>query len=314
MGLQDRGYYRDDRGGHAGTFAGLSATTWLIVANCVVFGAVALGLGFVYEFGFFSTWRLFGTAPNASIPNLEFWRLVTFQFLHANLIHLLFNMLGLHFFGRLVESHVGPKRYLAFYLTCGIFGGLCYLLLNLLGQAARSMGLPEVGGLLFNDPRTPLVGASAGVFGIIMACAYIAPNSVVQLLIPPIPLRMKTFAYVFLGLAAANLLIFSGDNKGGDAAHVGGALAGYFFIRNIHLLRDFFDVFSDSRKQAPKPAGRGFFSRGGGARSRKVVAAGPPDAEIDRILEKVSTHGLHSLSEREKALLREASERRRSAS
>lgn len=308
MALPDRAYYRD-RSDEPTSLAGLSATTWLIIANCVVFLAVALGFNFIYEFGYFSTWRLFGRAPNSALPNLEFWRLVTFQFLHANLVHLLFNMLGLHFFGRLVESHVGPKRYLAFYLTCGIFGGLCYLVLNLLGQIAQAMGLPEIGGLLFNDPRTPLVGASAGVFGVIMACAYIAPNAIVQLLIPPVPLRMKTFAYVFLGLAAANLLLFRGPNQGGDAAHVGGALAGYFFIRNIHLLRDFFDVFSDSRKPAAPGRGRGFFAAGRSGPGRPA-SDGPSDAEIDRILEKVSAQGLHSLSDREKALLRQASERR----
>jgi membrane associated rhomboid family serine protease len=312
MGIHDRPYY-GDRSGGLGTLAGLSATAWLIIANTAVFVAVAMGFTFLYDFGYFSTWRLFGTAPNAALPNLEFWRLVTFQFLHANLVHLLFNMIGLYFFGRLVESHVGPRRYLAFYLTCGIFGGLCYLLLNLLGQAAQHLGLPEIGGLLFNDPRTPLVGASAGVFGIIMACAYIAPNTTVQLLIPPVPLRMKTFAYVFLGLAAANLLLFRGPNQGGDAAHVGGALAGYFFIRNIHLLRDFFDVFTDSRKAPPRPRGRGFFSRDRST-PRQAADNGPSDAEIDRILEKVSAQGLHSLTDREKALLRQASERRRSAS
>ncbi len=313
MGIHDRVYYRDERGG-PGALAGLSATTWLIIINSAIFIAVAMGFTFLYDFGYFSTWSLFGTAPNASLPNLEFWRLVTFQFLHANLVHLLFNMIGLYFFGRLVESHVGPKRYLAFYLTCGIFGGLCYLLLNLLGQAAQALGMPEVGGLLFNNPRTPLVGASAGVFGIIMACAYIAPNAVVQLLIPPVPLRMKTFAYVFLGLAAANLLIFRGPNQGGDAAHVGGALAGYFFIRNIHLLRDFFDVFSDSRKAPTRTRRRSFFTSGARGPARAADGRGSSDAEIDRILEKVSAQGLHSLTEREKALLREASERRRSAS
>jgi membrane associated rhomboid family serine protease len=210
---------------------------------------------------------------------------VTFQFLHGDILHLFFNMFGLWVFGGMVEQYLGFKRYAAFYLACGIFGGVGYLLLNLLGGI---LGL-EFMGLLVNDPRTPLIGASAGVFGVIMACAYIAPNAIIQLLFPPIPLRLKWFAYGYVALAAWNLLR-GGANAGGDAAHLGGAIAGFFFIRNAHLLRDFFDIFGDSRRgrpRAPRPTA--------------------DQREVDRILAKVSTQGLHTLSEGEKSTLRRAS-------
>ena len=226
---------------------------------------------------------------------LEVWRLVTFQFLHANLTHIFFNMLGLWIFGGIVEQFLGARRYLAFYLMCGICGGLLYLLLNLIGQ----FGLPLPGALQVGL-STPLVGASAGVFGVIIACAYIAPNTVVQLLFPPIPLKMRTFAYGYLLIAAANLVIFKGANQGGDAAHVGGALGGYFFIRRPHLLRDFFDVFGNSNKPRRRSAGARSGSRRRGA-----------DEEVDRILDKVNTQGLHSLTDAEKKTLRRASEDRR---
>ncbi len=225
---------------------------------------------------------------------LEVWRLVTFQFLHASMTHIFFNMLGLWIFGGIVEQYLGSSRYLAFYLVCGICGGLLYLLLNLLGVA--HIPLP---GSLKVGLSTPLVGASAGVFGVIIACAYIAPNTVVRLLFPPIPMKMKTFAYGYLLIAAANLLVIKGANQGGDAAHVGGALGGYFFIRRPHLLRDFFDVFGNSNKAGPK-AGRPVKRRGGAS-----------DKEIDRILDKVNTHGLHSLSDTEKKALRKATQDRR---
>ncbi|MFI4897577.1 MAG: rhomboid family intramembrane serine protease [Phycisphaerales bacterium JB059] len=227
---------------------------------------------------------------------LEVWRLITFQFLHANLTHIFFNMLGLWIFGGIVEQFLGSRRYLAFYLMCGICGGLLYLLLNLIGQ----LGLP-LPGRLEVGLSTPLVGASAGVFGVIIACAYIAPNTVVRLLFPPIPLKMRTFAYGYVLIAAANLIVFKGANQGGDAAHVGGALGGYFFIRRPHLLRDFFDVFGKSDS-----SGRGANRGGGGARRPSKS-----EAEVDRILDKVNTQGLHSLTESEKKTLRRASERRR---
>lgn len=249
-------------------------------------------------YGHFSTFTGF--------QKLEVWRLVTFQFLHAGPMHIFFNMLGLWVFGPIVENRLGGKRYLAFYLTCGIFGGLTYLFLNLVGKIVilNAPGLNFIPGLLFHDTTVPLVGASAGVFGVIMACAKIEPNTVVQLLFPPIPLKLRWMAYIYFIMAAANLL-FGGNNAGGDAAHIGGAIAGFFFIRNSHLLMDFFDVFGDSRPGKAKPS-----------RSRAPGNAGPTareNAEVDRILAKVATQGLHSLTEDEKATLARSTQRSRDA-
>ncbi len=245
------------------------------------------------EWGHFSTDRGFF--------KLEVWRLVTFQFLHAGILHIGFNMLGLYFFGPLVEQYLGRKRYAAFYLMCGICGGLAYLALNLIG--AVGISLP---GALDVQTTTPLVGASAGVFGIIMACAFIAPTVTVQLLFPPIPMKMRTMAYLFVGLAALNLFFFQGVNQGGDAAHMGGAIAGYFFIRRPHLLRDFFDVLG------PKKSGGGPAS----VHAKKPVLrggtrAGATDAEVDRVLDKVRAEGLGSLTDAEKRVLRSATEEHR---
>lgn len=238
---------------------------------------------------------------------LEVWRLITFQFLHAGIMHLAFNMLGLYMFGSMVEQYLGSRRYLAFYLTCGIFGGLSYLLLNLLGYIAQHLGWNSIPGLLYNASTTPLIGASAGVFGVIVACAYISPHSIVQLLFPPIPMKLRTMAYLYVGIAAATVL-FGGKNAGGEAAHLGGAFAGFFLIRNSHWLRDFFDVFSDSRKIDPR-------------HQRPDASSAPPhrrdpfpdNAELDRILAKVRDQGLHSLSDAERTTLRRATERRQAS-
>ncbi len=226
------------------------------------------------------------------IYRFEMWRYVTFQFLHANITHIFFNMFGLWIFGGMVEQYLGSKRYAAFYLTCGIFGALSYLLLNLLGVGLHR----PIPGLLTDSIYTPLVGASAGVFGVIMACAYIAPNAIVQLIFPPIPMRLKWFAYGYVVVAAWNLLR-GGANAGGDAAHIGGAIAGFFFIRNAHLLRDFFDIFGNAR-------GRG------GARIGIAGTIDSDSTEVDRILGKVAREGLGSLSEGERSTLRRAGGRR----
>ena len=192
-----------------------------------------------------------------------------------------------------MEEHLGRKRYLAFYLVCGIAGGLMYLILNALGQLA-----PGVPGLIGNSASTPLIGASAGVFGVIMAAAYLYPNMVVQLIFPPISMPLKVLAYLYVAIALGTL-IAQGRNAGGEAAHIGGAMAGFFFVRNPHLLRDFFDVFDDSRKPRNKPA-----------RSKPSIlsrvmpgAQGVPDAEVDRIYHKIRDQGMQSLSDAEKSTL-----------
>ncbi|MEM7628116.1 MAG: rhomboid family intramembrane serine protease [Planctomycetota bacterium] len=308
MGIADRDYSRQQprrggpgfrgvgagglgSGGLGGRLPLLSANTWLIIINCAVFflsGLVPMLRAWSLDLGHFSTAHFF---------KLEVWRLVSFQFLHADLMHLLFNMIGLFFFGSMVEQQLGRRTYLAFYLVCGIAGGLLYLTLNLAGNIAAGMGL-SVPGLLINDASTPLIGASAGVFGVILACARLSPNSQV-FIFGVIPMRLRTFAFGYVGLAAFNLLAL-GNNAGGDAAHLGGAIAGWFFVRNAHLLTDFFDVFNDSRK------GTGKGGRPGGR-------AAPRQDEIDRILAKVQRDGLHSLSDREKKKLREASDARRAS-
>ena len=239
----------------------------------------------------------------------ELWRLVTFQFLHANLLHLLFNMMGLFFFGALVERHLGSRRlYAAYYLTCGIFGALLYLLLNVLGYFAPMGG--SVLGFLDVDLDTPLIGASAGVFGVLMASAYIAPNAT-MLIFGLIPLKVRTGAYIFVGIAFLNL-IMGGDNAGGDAAHLGGAAAGFFFIRRPKLLIGFFDEIlgSDdkrgrSARVVKKPEARRAKERPG----RAARANDRDRARMDELLAKVGTQGLHALSDKERRELDEISKR-----
>jgi len=241
-------------------------------------------------FGHFSTAKAFvHFAAGGTIFGLEVWRFVTFQFLHANLTHVLMNMFGLWVFGGMVEQQLGRRRYLAFYLACGVGGAISYLILNFLGSQFTwsASWIPVLRG----DPHTPLVGASAGVFGVIIGCAKIAPNEMVQLMFPPIPMRLKYMAYTYVAIAAGNLL-WGGQNAGGDAAHMGGAIAGFFLIRHSHVLHEFLDVF------------------GPGEREDSGDAPGER-AEVDQILEKVRQGGLASLNARERRTLQRATDRQR---
>lgn len=254
-------------------------------------------------------WRFTHMAPIQSIGHfstakgfvgLEVWRFVTFQFLHGDIYHLLFNMIALWFFGPLVENYLRSKRlFLGYYLICGICGALLYLILNLAGYLA---GSPRP-LLLINDVYTPLIGASAGVFGVLMASAFIAGNAI-MLVFFVLPMRVSTGAYLMFFFALANLF-FGGQNAGGDAAHVGGAVAGFFFIRRSHLLKDFLS-FSPPARKAGRPR-RGWLP----GRASDPAA---DERRVDELLKKVSEHGLHSLTDKEREFLRRQSEKQRGAS
>jgi membrane associated rhomboid family serine protease len=236
--------------------------------------------------GHFSTGRAF--------MHGEVWRFVTFQFLHANLLHLLMNMMALWFFGSMVEDYLGRRRYLVFYLLSGAAGALLYLMLNLGGYIVNMAGV-RLPGLLFLDPYTPLVGASAGVFGVLMACAYIAPKALVQIVLIPVPLKMRTLAYGYVVVAVVQLLA-NASNAGGEAAHIGGAIAGYWFIRKRQALREVQEFFAFGEPPTPPTsAGRPPPSQGG--------APVDPDV-VDAVLEKVDASGLDSLSEEDREVLR----------
>lgn len=225
-------------------------------------------------------------STTAAFTHIEVWRFITFQFLHANIIHILFNMIGLYFFGPLVERYLGGRLFLAFYLVCGVFGAFVFLILNLIG-------------FLVTMPDTPLIGASAGVFGVLMASAFIARDAI-MLVFFAIPMKVSTGAYLFVAFAALNLIL-QGRNAGGDAAHLGGAAAGFFFIRKPHLLLDFFDDFlgSSDRSKARRVAR--------GKKPRKTRRS----KRLDEILDKVHREGMHALSDEERKFLAEASEERR---
>ena len=147
-------------------------------------------------------------------------QVVSNMFMHGGIGHLFFNMLSLFFFGSLVESTLGSRRFFGLYFACGI-GALLVYWLGLWWGAGF-----EVAGV---NPAIPVLGASGAIYGVLLAHAYIAPDTVVYLLIPPIPLKMK---YLAPGLIALDLWGgFSGAQTGtAHFAHVGGALIGLVLV------------------------------------------------------------------------------------
>lgn len=256
----------------------------------------------LYTLGHFSTGKFFSVIP-------EVWRLLTFQFLHAGPYHLLFNMLALFFFGEVVERQLGARRFLAFYLLCGICGALAYLALNLAGflMIGGGTGGNPVPILLVNDIFTPLIGASAGVFGVLVAAARLRPNDTIYLMFA-IPMKMWVAVAIFTGLAAYGLLMV-GKNQGGEAAHLGGAIAGWFLIVRPDFLADLLRFRSPKRT-----GGRSSPAKRAGRNNPPDEERSPIDDELDRILGKVNESGLDSLTDTERQTLANSTERFRKQS
>ena len=168
----------------------------------------------------------------------EIWRLITYQFVHANFGHILFNMWALYFVGPAVEQAMGPRRYLLFYLVCGIAGALFSSLLAGLNLYSSLPDSPQA-TLICNQlaefagytgqvhcwEMIPLIGASASIYGVMVACAFMYPDVQISLLFPPITLRLRTFAICVIGIATATIL-FNLSNAGGEAGHLGGIIMG----------------------------------------------------------------------------------------
>jgi len=199
MGLYDRDYTRDNYGSqyrHArqmrfGFPKPTPVVKYLLMINIGVFvvSLISGRLGaFIYQW-----FELDAT----SVPHaMQFWRLVSYQFLHdtRGITHILFNMLGLYFLGPTLERHWGDKKFLTFYLGCGVAGGLFFLLLVAVG---------------FLRPAT-MVGASGSILGMLAACAILFPRFIIIFLFFPVPIRVAAViltAWYVRKMPGATLLI-----------------------------------------------------------------------------------------------------------
>jgi len=178
-------------------------TQALLLINVALFAADAL-FGRMLS-ALFALWPL-GT-------NFMPYQVVTYAFLHGDIAHLFFNMLGLWMFGAELERLWGPKRFLQFYAASVLTAALTQLLVNaLLGS------------------QVPTVGASGGLFGLLLAFGMMFPNRIIMPLFPPIPMKAKVFVAVF---GALELVFGVTGTQSGVAhfAHLGGMFGGFLMIR-----------------------------------------------------------------------------------
>lgn len=184
---------------------------WLLIAN---------GLGYLLTL-YAPAWTIMNLAlwplgdfPVAGSPGQSVgfapWQLLSYAFMHGGLMHLFLNMFALWMFGRVLEQSWGDQRFLLFYAVCVIGAGLTQLVITSLFGAG---------------PIAPTVGASGGVFGILLAFGMMFPNVRVMLLIPPIPMPAK---YFVLGYGALELFLGVTGSAAGIAhfSHLGGMLFG----------------------------------------------------------------------------------------
>ena len=178
----------------------------LLVANGLLFAAQQLQFEFLlYNFALWPA--------GSPRPEFHVWQLLSYGFLHGNLNHIFFNMFGLWMFGRDIERMMGARRFLIYYLTCVIGAGIVQLIVA-----------GTQGGIY------PTIGASGGVFGILLAFAMAFPNRVIMLLFPPIPMKAKYFVLMY-GLLELYLGL-SGRAPGvANFAHLGGMFFGFMLIQ-----------------------------------------------------------------------------------
>jgi membrane associated rhomboid family serine protease len=216
----------------------------------------------------------FSVYPATGWMCLQLWRPITYQFLHGGPMHIFWNMLVLYFFGPVLERLWGSKKFLIFYLVCGAMGGLFYPLLVRIGWL----------------PMRQLVGASGSILGMLAAAAILFPNMRVFVL-GIFPLKITVLALILAGISIITLLRPDRYiNPGGEAAHLAGMVAGALY------------VLSESRLAKLKVRIHS------GRWEKKMAAQRNLQMEVDRILQKVHQSGIHSLTSKEKKILKKATE------
>lgn len=188
------------------------AVKWLIISNSVIF----ILSYFTQLLGIGKAWEYLELMPAAVVKLLFVWQLVTYMFLHGGFMHIIWNMLALWMFGAELEQSWGTRRFLNFYLTCGVGAGICVVLLNYV--------LPAPWG----NPYVPTIGASGAIFGILMAYAMLFPNRTI-LWGFLIPIQVKWFVLI-MGVVTL-MMSFQPGSGVSNFAHLGGLLVGWLWLK-----------------------------------------------------------------------------------
>jgi membrane associated rhomboid family serine protease len=315
MGLESRDYYRPSGFGGFSYFPPM--IKYLLITNVIVFFIQILTKMFIYGYtvsGYAVTYdyllsKYFALNPLGGGEESYFypWQLLTYQFMHdtSNIFHLVFNMFFLWMFGMEIENIMGSKKFLIFYLTCGVGAGILQLLVPAL--FAESVGIT--------------IGASGAVYGVMVAYAMYFPDRYLMFWFL-IPVKAK---YMIAFLVVIEFLSVGNQSVVAHMAHVGGALTGFIFIllsrRNEFSRKNIFgsfkktsDNFSSSfRKQfggynqkEKNVEDATFYDINNSNRDEEIIT----QEQIDDILDKISKSGYQNLTDREKKILFEASKRK----
>ena len=220
------------------------------------------------------------------------WSLISYFFLHMNFMHILWNMLFLYWFGKIIHDNIGNNAIISLYVLGGIIGGLFYMALyNIIPYYSEMVS------------ESLMLGASAGVFSVVVGSATLLPNYTFYILfLGPVRIKYIVFFYVLL-----SFLDVTGNNAGGEIAHLGGAFIGFLYIKQLQnginmgegIINFLYYFSSEKRKTKRKVDGVNFES------NRDSIS----QDEIDKILDKISDSGYSSLSKKEKEKLFNASKK-----
>ncbi|MBC8047067.1 MAG: rhomboid family intramembrane serine protease [Fimbriimonadaceae bacterium] len=218
------------------------------------------------------------------------WSIITFQFLHdpLGIFHILFNMLYLYFFGRIILDFLNSRYIFPLYLTGGIIGGLLFMVTYNLSPAFQNNAV--------------LFGASASVLAIVVAAATLAPDyTVFLILIGAVKLKYIAFIAILIDIVS----ISARSNEGGHLSHLGGALAGFLFIKSYQRGYNWFnwyfkleDRIKNYRSRKPKVV---YVNTA--PKKTKSIVSDDRQKKLDAILDKISKSGYESLNAAEKEFL-----------
>ena len=260
--------------------------------------------------------------------DFQVWQLLTYMFLHSGFTHILFNMFALWMFGVVIENVWGPKKFLFYYISCGVGAGIMQEIAQFFSfYFTISAQDPTIGfGELFaigHQLSTQLngwttIGASGAVYAILLAFGMIFPNERIFIFPLPIPIKAKWFVMFYVAIDLFSAMSSSGDNVA-HMAHLGGMLFGYLMIRywNNHPTagygrsngRQFFDRLKENFEKRSQPKMK---VHKGGTNDREDdwefnARKKQNQEEIDRILDKIRRSGYDSLTKEEKQKLFDSS-------
>lgn len=283
MGLWQRKYMKGaGSGGNGASVVGFGmprptrAVKILLLLNAAMFALqLFFDRGTIDGVGWMSRWL--GVTGDAF---WQPWRYLTSQFLHADGWHIAMNMLGLYILGTPLEGLWGARRFTVFYLACGAAAGVAYVIIGKFASLPGSI---------------PIIGASGGVYAVVLACAVFFPHFQIIFLFFPVMIRLASIIIFGIMIFSVLQALASGHAAAAmsDVAHLGGAAAAAVWIWGVPRIRGGLGGSLTGRLRQ-------------GAWKRKIQHQADLQTEVDRILLKIRQEGIASLTGKEKRTLQEA--------